>query len=138
MSTPHTLPSLTVSTDGYIRLTLDELQAVALMHLSSGLDGSEAMQSPGATIATDITGFTEWVSQGTPAISIGWDWEMTGQDSQCRLHLLNHPRSNLMLIQNSNRIDVGQRANLALLKEFVNQLLWQDDVIRFLTQQYTR
>jgi hypothetical protein len=41
-------------------------------------------------------GFTEWVSAGTPAISIGWDWSMVSNGS---IKLVPDTiRTNLMLV----------------------------------------
>lgn len=134
MSTQQNLPYLTVSPDGYVRLTLEELSDVKLTHLISGLDQAGDLHAFSETTATDITGYTEWRSQGTPAVSIGWDWEMTTQAGICQLRMLNHPRSNLMLIKTSSGIDVGQLENSTLLKNFVGQLAWQEAVIEFLAQ----
>lgn len=104
------------------------------MHLISGVDQAMEMPASLATATVSCTGYTEWRSLGTPAISIGWDWEMTGQTEICHLRLCNHPRSNLMLIQASNRIDACQLENSNCLKDFVAQLAWQEEVCRFLAK----
>lgn len=123
-----------VSPDGYIRITLDELRAVPLTHLMSHLDAADGGNGLTDAVATDITGYTEWVSAGVPAISIGWDWQMSSRDGKCRLCVVHYPRSNLMLTESSRRNDVGQPLNDVLLKEFVERMPWQDEVMRFLSQ----
>jgi hypothetical protein len=69
-------PMLTISPDGYMRLTFEELQQISLVHLISGLDeDNSALLQEGATFA-EITGYTEWAGITSPAISIGWDWRL--------------------------------------------------------------
>ena len=80
------LPIITIAPDGYIRLTFEEFRKISLIHLISGLDEDELVSlQEGATI-TEITGYTEWVSDTIPTISIGWDWAI--QQTQVRGGLL--------------------------------------------------
>jgi len=63
-----------------MRLTVEELRQISLVHLLSGLDEDNPALLQEGAIFSEITGYTEWVSTTSPAISIGWDWML--QSSQ--------------------------------------------------------
>jgi len=115
---------LALSNDGYIRLTLRQLQAVPLHHLLSGLDED---------CSATITGYTEWLSEGSPAITLGWDWCMVGQ---ARLQRVEDPRSNLMLVDDHGS-DLGFDATLTALSAFVDALEWQKTTLSALEERYS-
>lgn len=129
-----TLPS--VSADGYLRLTFQQLPGIPLVHLISGLDEYADPLGPQAAVVTDITGYTEWVGGGDPAISIGWDWQLPAGNSHPVLIRLSPPRSNLMLIDNISRADLGQDKTTRLLEEYVDGLAWQQTVLSHLNLRY--
>ena len=128
---------LAVSMDGYIRLSFAELQTVHLIHLISGLDEDSPAELSGGAILLAITGYTEWVSNTLPAISIGWDWQMDVVHGQVRLRSISEPRSNIML-QDASRLDVGAEKTVALLEAFIDTLNWQVDTHKHIDTRYTR
>lgn len=128
---------LSVSSDGYIRLTQDQLSSLELVHLISGLDEDSAspLHTDGATGA--ITGYTEWVCPigSGAAITIGWDWRMQGGADQASLERISDPRSNLML-QDNSKIDHGQIHTLVEVCTFVDSLNWQKVTLDSLANRY--
>jgi hypothetical protein len=117
---PH---GLTVSDDGAIRLSVEALRRLPLVHLLSGLDETEA--TPTASHA--ITGYTEWVTEGSPAVTIGWDWQLL--PGTAGPTLVNEVRSNLILVDDSSGIDECQDKIAMLLISYVSELDWQASVL---------
>lgn len=115
-----------ISADSYIRLSLEQLQAVRLEHLISDLDADPA---PTGGEATAISGYTEWASAEAPRVSLGWDWELAPHDGGLRR--LGLPRSNVMLVDAAGA-DLGPAASDAALARLVDRMDWQraawDDV----------
>lgn len=128
---------LSVSSDGYIRLTQDQLSGLELVHLVSGLDEDRPPHSHTDGAAGDITGYTEWlcpIGSGA-AITIGWDWRMLGCGEQVSLERVGDPRSNLML-QDNSKIDHGQINTLVEVCTFVDSLSWQNVTLDYLAKRY--
>jgi len=75
--------SIRVSKDGYIRLTEKTLHAIPIRHLDSGVYRTDHRDHP-ATRPSTLSGYTEWVSETSPAISIGWDWQLLHEKSPFR------------------------------------------------------
>jgi hypothetical protein len=121
---PGTAPGavLAVSGDGYIRLPCHRVSEVELVHLLSGADPELSLHA-GPT-ATSMTGFTEWLSAGCPAITLGWDWKMDTSGRPGQLRRLNWPRSNLMLCDPARK-DVGPDETARLLAQMIDTLEWQ-------------
>jgi hypothetical protein len=115
-------PVLTVSEDGYVRLTEEGFAALPLMHLISCVDAHDGM--PAAADASHaITGFTEWVSEGIPAITLGWDWQLLpGAGTPARV---NDARTNLMLIDNISGADQSQYKTTTFLNSYIDRMAWQ-------------
>ena len=126
---------LSVSADGYIRLSFAEIQTIALSHLISGLDESVPVAIRGGVMATDITGYTEWVSTTTPTITIGWDWQMDADHRCILLRRISEPRSNVML-QNQAGIDIGPEKTITMLEPLIDGLDWIDAVRSYIDHRY--
>lgn len=110
-----------ISPQGLIRLTYEALSVVLLNHLVSGVDTAgfdDACGSP-----TELTGFTEWVTSTSPAITIGWDWKIEFKDGQSRYKRLGLPRSNVILV-NDHGQDHDWNQNLSHLGQFVDTMSW--------------
>ena len=91
---------LTVSPDGYVRLTVTAFRAIPLSHLLSELDADVNLPpstASGACLAS-IVGYTEWASQTTPALSLGWDWRIATTAGRVRYEREGEVRSNIMLV----------------------------------------
>jgi hypothetical protein len=135
-TTYNWMPTITLSQDGYVRLTFEQCQQVKLAHLISGLDENTPLElSKGATLA-EITGYTEWVSATVPAISIGWDWELQGSHRGiCRYRRTSQPRSNLMLID-AKHLDLGPEKTAALLGKIIDDFEWETEAREFISNRY--
>lgn len=121
-----------ISDDGHIRLSLPELRAVHLQHLISGLDEDVPDTLSDSALPTTISGYTEWVSDTVPVISIGWDWQMFDSSWPVRV---GEPRSNLIL-QDARHMDVGYFKTAALLETFVDTLDWQVVLMKQVASRY--
>lgn len=118
-----------VSEDGYIRLIPSQLKIVRLIHLISGLD--EHAESRDAT-PTVITGYTEWISQTVPAITIGWDWQMQSPTS---LKRISEPRSNVML--RLGGMDMGPEKTAARIETYIDSMEWQRSALDCIGRRYS-
>jgi hypothetical protein len=114
-----------ISPDSYIRLTPEQLQALPLQHLISGMDEDHPPLAGSPAMATAISGYTEWVSAEAPRVSLGWDWELQLHDASVRLRRVGLPRSNVMLL-GPDQADLGPDATAALLARLVDGMAWQD------------
>jgi len=68
-----------------------------------GMDDDRSVTSGLGASATSITGFTEWISHGIPAITIGWDWELAGTDGKPCLLQTGIPRRSIMFVDQLRR-----------------------------------
>jgi hypothetical protein len=126
---------ITVSADSYIRVPLARLLDVPLIHLLSSLDETRPDSTPFVTNVCTISGYTEWITTTTPAITIGWDWEQTVRNSVSNYVRVGNPRSNLMLLDDRER-DLGYGASAVLLGSLVDTLLWQTEVNQAINARY--
>jgi len=129
--------TLTVSADGYVRLTVSAFRAIALTHLLSELDadiGLPPSTASGACLAS-IAGYTEWASQTTPALSLGWDWRIETTAGQVRYEREGAIRSNVMLVDEWRR-DLGAAATDVLLCIAIDSLEWQLAVDHYISNRY--
>lgn len=125
---------LTLSQDGHVRLRFDVLKKVNLIHLISGfdLDGNTPLEASGARLSP-ICGFTEWISDTRPALTLGWDWEFAAREGRLQCTRLDDPRSNIMLYD-AQREDLGMLQTARLLGELVDDLDWQDPVMAMIRE----
>jgi len=125
-----------LSSDGLIRLTLDQLLSTPLEHLVSGVDQDA---SPPFTNAcgtqTVLSGYTEWVSANDPVISIGWDWRLQTSAAGMRWIRVGLPRSNLMLTQDTGH-DTPWHGNLEILGTVVDALAWREILPHVVAARY--
>jgi hypothetical protein len=127
---------LTIAADGYIRLTFDEFRRIELVHLISGLDEDAYEQPLDGAIQTDITGYTEWVSNTTPAISIGWDWMIKiTPNAKSIYQRSSEPRSNVMLIDTHGQ-DFGFSKSATLIETVIDDWGWKELVHKYINQRY--
>jgi hypothetical protein len=128
---------LTVSSDGYVRLTATALRAIPLAHLLSELDADLNLPpstASGACLAS-IVGYTEWASHTTPALSLGWDWRIATSGCRVRYEREGEVRSNIMLV-NARRQDLGPLTTLAVLGVAVDELDWEPAVDDYISNRY--
>jgi hypothetical protein len=121
--------TITLSRDGYLRLTFESFRQVKIVHLFSGTDADRPSAMGSGASSHPITGYTEWVSHGTPAISIGWDWELTGAQGKAQLIQTGKPASNLMFVDQYGH-DLGSEQTKLLTAAWLNTFTWQTETLR--------
>jgi hypothetical protein len=126
---------ITLSDDGYVRLTFSSLRNTSLTHLLSGLDedSRDVLQQEAGISA--ISGYTEWVSHTIPPITIGWDWRLDVSQGQPRCLRVGPPRSNLMLVDHQQR-DLGPTHTAILLETAIDTIGWQDETLSAISARY--
>ncbi|HEY4972661.1 MAG TPA: DUF4902 domain-containing protein [Steroidobacteraceae bacterium] len=128
---------LAVSPDGYVRLTATAFRAITLVHVLSELDADvdpPPSTASGACLAS-IVGYTEWASQTTPALSLGWDWRIATNAGVVRYQRDGEVRSNIMLLD-ARRRDLGPLATGVLLCVAVDLLGWEQAVGHYISNRY--
>jgi hypothetical protein len=123
--------------DFYVRLQAQPLWTTSLAHLESGIDTDDDdefafRRFDSASALHSIRGFTEWVSDGQPPVSVGWDWTLTGSE-QLTLDR-NSIRTNVMLID-AQGVDCGQEATVHAVIRLIEQTPWQSVVLQALRDQ---
>lgn len=114
-----------LSSDGLIRLTLDQLLSTPLEHLVSGVDLDQHSPTAACGRLTSLSGYTEWISANDPAISIGWDWRLLTSANGPRWIRVGLPRSNLLLMQDTG-CETSWHSNLEILGTVVDALAWRE------------
>jgi len=119
-----------------LRMPFQALQQRCLEHLISGLDENDMPPPSGeAAIPCQLSGYTEWVSQEQPALTIGWDWELLAGLDKIALRRVGQPRSNICLsVQPGGDCDWPQSD--ALLSRFVDGYNWQDETLLNIQSRY--
>jgi hypothetical protein len=125
-----------ISSDGYVRLSMQQLQATQFTHLISGMDEDSPMPVSSGALATAITGYTEWISEGNPALTVGWDWQLGAIIPGTTLRRVSEPRSNILLLDAASA-DHTPAASEKLLGAHIDTLDWQQVVQDYLNQRYT-
>lgn len=131
-SPPDGTPVPALSRDGYVRLTFDAFLLAEIEHLCSGIDEDKPSSSGAGASHSSITGYTEWVSHSSPAITIGWDWQLTGMQGAPRLIQVGTPGSNLMFVDRHGN-DLGPERTRQLLVDWLGVFNWQSETLRALS-----
>ena len=124
-----------LSQDGYVRLTLSTLQNTPFVHLVSGLDEDDHGLDPPRADGCAISGYTEWISSTTPAITIGWDWRLDASPAGPRFVSVGLPRSNVMLLD-ADHHDLGPTSTDMLLKVVVDAIGWKVVTANIVSERY--
>lgn len=120
----HRAPSL--SPDGYIRLPLASLNRLPFVHLYSDSDPDFLDELRAQTVPARSAGFSEWKSDTSPAISVGWGWFIHSQNERMLL-APDGVRSNVMLID-AHGYDLGPAKTSSLFCTWLASFNWQGDV----------
>ncbi len=130
------VPNIAVSPDSYIRLTFEAFRKITLVHLISGLDEDKSELLQEGAMSTEITGYTEWISEITPIISVGWDWTIRPtQEKDGHYKRISEPRSNLMLIDSQKR-DFGSARTTILIETVIDEMAWQNKTYQYISSRY--
>jgi|UniRef100_E6QVK6 hypothetical protein len=128
-------PIITLSEDGYVRLTLETFLVTPLVHLVSGLDEDSPNPSQEGGSLARISGYTEWVSASTPIITLGWDWWLDVSRGKFDYVRSGAPRCNVMLVDAMQR-DLGSVQTLGLLEAAIDGLAWREEVQKQIVTRY--
>lgn len=123
--------------DGYMRCTVPELHALTLIHLHTAIDEDD-MDLPDRTqgcLPALVHGYTEWISNAEPTVSLGWDWSLEWSNGHAQCQLLNLPRTNLMMVDAEGR-DLGDKKTLKVLQDYIVQFDWSDVVVHATLTHY--
>ncbi|HEX6704626.1 MAG TPA: DUF4902 domain-containing protein [Albitalea sp.] len=121
--------SMHVSRDGLIRASIAELLSMRIVHLMSGIDVEHNLSASACGRPTTISGYTEWVTQTEPPITIGWDWCLVTSADDPSFQRASQPRANVMLVDDSGN-DKSWSQNLERLATVVDVLPWVEFVPR--------
>jgi len=121
-----------LSEDGYVRMTFEAFQQTELVHLFSGMDEDRPSANGIGANLSAITGYTEWISNSVPAITIGWDWKLAGGQGTASLIHAGIPGSNLMFLDQHNH-DLGPERTRQLLVNWLDIFRWQSETLRALS-----
>lgn len=115
-----------ISNDGFLRIPLLRFTRLQLRHLASGIDEDEQCGvAPRCGGPTTISGYTEWVCDTEPGLSIGWDWVLASDRGIAVWKRFGLPRSNAMLTDEMQH-EFGWLPTLHLLADAVDALSWHE------------
>jgi hypothetical protein len=117
--------TLAISPDGYIRLSLANVSAMPFLHLFSEVNDDllEELQLQLQAVPARLAGFSEWKSNTSPAISIGWGWFIHSRTNRVCL-APDGVRSNVMLID-ALGYDLGALKTSNLFCSWLSNFEWQ-------------
>lgn len=105
-------------------MTFESFLQFEMTHAISGINEDIPPSSGLGASLYPITGYTEWISDSIPVITIGWDWEMTGYEGAAQLRHIGIPGTNLMFVCKEGN-DLGTDKTLQLLKSWLGIFSWQ-------------
>ena len=124
--------------DGTVHLDRSTLLETRFRHIVSGLYEESVANEVGmgtGAIAARLEGFTEWVSETCPRITLGWDWEWQFVSGRSGYRRREAPFSNVVLVDQDGR-DIGVADTARLLGDVIDQRDWQDTVVAYLATRY--
>lgn len=129
--------SLQVSQDGYIRMSLPAFMELPLSHFLSGLDNEPNRQTVEGGIEASISGYSEWLSDTSPRVTVGWDWRLDLTTGSPRYLREGMPRSNIMLIDSANGQDLGEETTEASIASRIDLDGLSSDLGKHITSRYS-
>lgn len=120
---------------GLLGLSPSDLHDICLIHLISGVDEDGPDDIADYAVPTLITGYTEWIGEGEPELTIGWDWKMTFESSCVRLVRVSEPSSNVAM-HGDDGSDLGPAATAHHLANKVDGFNWQEEALQYINIRY--
>lgn len=122
--------------DGLLRLRQQDLGAIRLVHLISGIDDDSGDGSaPRCGASTTLSGYTEWVSTQEPNLTLGWDWQLETEASTARVVRLGLPRTNVLVVKNEND-PLPWEKSLEVLASFIDNFDWNTPAFDAVCHRY--
>ena len=120
-----------MNVDYCVRITERRLLSLQLIHLESGIDLSQgddvSDRSQIDAIESELTGYSEWLDQNSPEISIGFDWVMGAPHGLLAVRERSI-RTNLMLVDESGA-DLGLEATTQACEQLLRSGAWHAAVL---------
>jgi hypothetical protein len=126
---------LTVSSDGYVRISTSALANLRFTHFLSGLDGNTIERNYEGGYHAYISGYTEWLTNTAPVVTLGWDWYVDSIDQEKYIRK-GPPRTNLMFVNDMTHHDLGDIHTGVLLGEYIDLLDWQAELHKHMTTRF--
>jgi hypothetical protein len=127
--------SMRISSNGLIRLSIEELLSTPITHLVSGVDAQNGPQADSCGTVTSISGYTEWVSTREPIISIGWDWCIQLTPSGLHWSRVGWPSSNVLLVEGGG-CDTDWERSRDILATVIDALPWREQLPQLVAARY--
>ncbi|MDP9927825.1 DUF4902 domain-containing protein [Variovorax paradoxus] len=124
--------------DGLLRLRLQGLRNVELLHLISGID--DDLADPGVSrcgASTTLSGYTEWISPQEARLTLGWDWQLKVSTAASRIVRLGLPRTNVLIVR-SVRDPLPWEQSLGVLASFIDAFDWSAPAFNAVCERYER
>jgi hypothetical protein len=115
------------TSEGLVHLTLEELRSLSIVHHASGVDDDIQTRVGSCGRATHISGFTEWMTESIPGITLGWDWCLQVEGQEVLWQRLGMPRTNVWLMDH-NSSPPNWASSLEQLARVVDALPWTEVV----------
>lgn len=128
--------SISVSWDGYVRMSLSTFMELPLVHFLSGLNDDPICRITDCDTKASISGYAEWESTTIPKLTIGWDWRLDLTSAAPRYIRESWPRSNVMIIDAQNGKDLGDEATAASIASRIDQIGWENDTGNYIVMRY--
>ncbi len=112
-----------------------ELYDLTLIHLFSDLH-LEASPQDHIDGPCNLTGYTEWVSETTPVISISWDWEVNYHLSKKMMSVSGLPFTNITLTHDGE-LPMTEDDSLNAIRDWIESFSWQETVSELIKQRYS-
>ena len=122
--------------DGLLRLRLQDLRNVELVHLISGIDDHLAdpcVSRCGAS--TTLSGYTEWISPQEARLTLGWDWQLDVSTAATRIVRLGLPRTNVLIVR-SVQDPLPWEQSLGVLASFIDAFDWNAPAFNAVCERY--
>ena len=108
--------------DGRLCLQRSELASLKLMHLLSGMDEDDRSAADCGRLTT-VSGYTEWISPQSSALTLGWDWQLASDYGHPKVVRLGLPRTNIQVLDDGMS-PLPWEASLQVLAEFIDGFEW--------------
>lgn len=121
--------------DCRVYINVDDFHSLQFSHLySAAYEEPEWLHSTGGVVTT-IGGYTEWVSGDSPAISIGWDWELRFENAICRFVKAGPVFSNIAFqrYEGSGIVTCDENYLQRVLTNKLDTMKWENMILHHIT-----
>ncbi|SQI40234.1 Uncharacterised protein [Leminorella richardii] len=121
--------------DYRVYLSVNDFYDVQLSHLYSAAYEEPEWLRTGGSIATTISGYTEWVSGTSPTVSLGWDWELRYENASCRFVKTGPIFSNIAFksTEGSELILCDEAHLQQVLSDKIGSIKWEHEILHHIT-----